>query len=633
MSGLGLSIARTVRARRLSLAAGPIAPPAEPPVFVLIAAGQSNAGGRTPRTAEDTDVANVFQFDCWPASPTFRTIIADITPVLHPWPLLDNGSEHGDFVGPAEYAARQLREDRPDARIVIVGASRGSQAMTGPTATWNPGNPGGAVFETMIDNANRAMAAAAARWPQATIRPLMFFVQGEQDANNDTARATYRAALTQFVATVRARITGATDMPVVIGSMVPDKWVLDEPTYFASYAAINAAHVDVSLSVPGVHYARGPSDPSQLNDNIHYMPAAAVRAQGRAIGRAFGMQPGPVVTSPASATVTVGQPLSLPLTSAADHATFAVTGGADAARFAVSDPYLEPKLVFAGDAPVVGDYAVTVQARNGSGQWGPAQACAITVAAAAAYAPASAFTAGEPGGVWDLTVSANLFQDRAGTIPVTGPDQPVGMVRDASPNGNHLRAINDGVGRPMLRRDANARLYLDFAGEQGLTGAPFSPNDPRYSVVAGIAALAQADKPTIGVFGAAPSYNTMEVMRTGGADAVLTMWTASGGGYGPWQQPQVAGAFDGTIRVLSSQFAGPYQLIRMRDATGPWDEQNKVWWEVPLALTQTAVGHRPGTAAMFTGRIYSFAAIGRVLSDADIANWESWVAARAGVVL
>ena len=42
------------------------------------------------------------------------------------------------------------------------------------------------------------------------------------------------------------------------------------------------------------------------------------------------------------------------------------------------------------------------------------------------------------GGYWDLTDTATLFQDSAGTTPVTAASQPVGRVLDKSGQGNHF---------------------------------------------------------------------------------------------------------------------------------------------------------------------------------------------------
>lgn len=54
------------------------------------------------------------------------------------------------------------------------------------------------------------------------------------------------------------------------------------------------------------------------------------------------------------------------------------------------------------------------------------------------WTPALLFQNGEQGGAWDFTSAQGLFQDAAGTVPVTDPGDPIGMATDLSGNGNHM---------------------------------------------------------------------------------------------------------------------------------------------------------------------------------------------------
>lgn len=53
------------------------------------------------------------------------------------------------------------------------------------------------------------------------------------------------------------------------------------------------------------------------------------------------------------------------------------------------------------------------------------------------------FSASKPGVIFDPTDITTLYQDRAGTTPVTAAGQSVGYRRDKSGRGNHQTAIND----------------------------------------------------------------------------------------------------------------------------------------------------------------------------------------------
>jgi hypothetical protein len=62
--------------------------------------------------------------------------------------------------------------------------------------------------------------------------------------------------------------------------------------------------------------------------------------------------------------------------------------------------------------------------------------------ASTAFSPASLFTTGEPGAWYDPSDLTTLFQDSAGTTPVTTPGQSVGRMLDKSGRGNHATQSN-----------------------------------------------------------------------------------------------------------------------------------------------------------------------------------------------
>lgn len=74
---------------------------------------------------------------------------------------------------------------------------------------------------------------------------------------------------------------------------------------------------------------------------------------------------------------------------------------------------------------------------------------------------ASLFARGEQGGWYDPSDLSTLFQDAAGTIPVTGVEQPVGRVLDKSGRGNHATQTTT-ASRPVL----SARVNLLTKTEQ-----------------------------------------------------------------------------------------------------------------------------------------------------------------------
>jgi len=68
------------------------------------------------------------------------------------------------------------------------------------------------------------------------------------------------------------------------------------------------------------------------------------------------------------------------------------------------------------------------------------------------WTPLQLFLAGEKGFWYDPSDLSTLFQDAAGTIPVTADGDPVGLMLDKSGNGNHASQSVSGA-RPVYRTD------------------------------------------------------------------------------------------------------------------------------------------------------------------------------------
>jgi hypothetical protein len=83
-------------------------------------------------------------------------------------------------------------------------------------------------------------------------------------------------------------------------------------------------------------------------------------------------------------------------------------------------------------------------------------------------APRLLFLRGEQGGWWDPSDRETLFQDAAGTVPVTTLGQPVGRILDKSDNGNHLVQTGD-ASRPTWQARSNLLLATTTLATQSVT--------------------------------------------------------------------------------------------------------------------------------------------------------------------
>ena len=91
------------------------------------------------------------------------------------------------------------------------------------------------------------------------------------------------------------------------------------------------------------------------------------------------------------------------------------------------------------------------------------------------FNPISWFLKGEPGAWYDPSDLTTLFQDSAGTTPVTAVEQPVGLMKDKSGRGNHAFQGDMTTGaaakRPMLSARTNILLATATLSTQSVTSS------------------------------------------------------------------------------------------------------------------------------------------------------------------
>jgi hypothetical protein len=78
-------------------------------------------------------------------------------------------------------------------------------------------------------------------------------------------------------------------------------------------------------------------------------------------------------------------------------------------------------------------------------------------------APSQILISSSPGFAFDVSNISSLWQDAAGTIPVTEPGDPVARVDDVSSQGNHALQADTNK-QPTYQIDVNGNAYLDFDG-------------------------------------------------------------------------------------------------------------------------------------------------------------------------
>lgn len=87
-----------------------------------------------------------------------------------------------------------------------------------------------------------------------------------------------------------------------------------------------------------------------------------------------------------------------------------------------------------------------------------------------AWTPSLLFSSGQRGAYYDPSDLSTLFQDSAGTVPVTAVGQPVGKMLDKSGRGYHLTQSNSTAQRPTYQTDVGGFSYLQFVPNSVLYG-------------------------------------------------------------------------------------------------------------------------------------------------------------------
>lgn len=349
---------------------------------------------------------------------------------------------------------------------------------------------------------------------------------------------------------------------------------------------------------------------------------------------------GPVWAS--GATASAGNNNTLAYLMAATDAlsppvSYSIVGGADAAQFETSGTTL--RWVSNGTKAYTpggdNDYVVTLRATDSLGYYTDLTVT-VTVLAYSLSSLSSYYSGGIAGMVWDLTDSNTLFQDIAGTTPVTAAGQPVGKIIDVSGNGNHWTASANDSTRPTYQVDGDSKPYLDFSGAQYLIApTPFMNNTSRVmTAVFGIYAATNSAQNTLLGCSSTSSANPFVMMSTWTSIPQFDLRVRNDAN-GESAITSRASMLNSTKRVMTSQLhsaGGKVRNAASRPAGGGDGAYATQSYTLSgtFTFTRAGMGCRPiaTPTAFYTGRIYSGAAINSALDDAAVKVFEDWAAAR-----
>lgn len=246
------------------------------------------------------------------------------------------------------------------------------------------------------------------------------------------------------------------------------------------------------------------------------------------------------------------------------------------------------------------------------------------------------FKRGEQG-VWlDPSDHSTLFQDVAGSVPITAPGQQVALARDKSGRGNHF-VQPVALARPVLQTDGLGHWWLAFDGVDDfmVSAAPLNlSSTSKLAIIAGL----RSDPLTGSSIWAELSTisNSLPGAFYVGAPVVST-GTQYGTAFYLGSPPGVSG----TLQLRSEFLAVPRVVTYRVDTSVSVRSRIDGGGEVNTATTRGGnfagtqklyLGARAGTSAFFKGRLYSLVIRGAETADAQVIPGEAFIADKMGLV-
>jgi hypothetical protein len=252
---------------------------------------------------------------------------------------------------------------------------------------------------------------------------------------------------------------------------------------------------------------------------------------------------------------------------------------------------------------------------------------------ASEWTPAALFASGEQGAWYDPSDFSTMFQDTAGTVPVTAVGQSVARINDKSGRGNHATQATTAA-RPLLEQDAGGRYYLRFDGvDDGMATSSinFTATD-KMTLLAGVLSSSTAASGCIFALSSTP-FST-----PGGARHFVN--NNAGGTYTPGA---VMSALRGTGErgIFVQSVTGAFVSSSIYDGALVDNETTLRINTVPATSTATdsgltAFANQPIyigsllTGTRLNGRIYSLIVRGAASNTDQITAAETWVNGKTG---
>jgi len=238
----------------------------------------------------------------------------------------------------------------------------------------------------------------------------------------------------------------------------------------------------------------------------------------------------------------------------------------------------------------------------------------------------SLFSNGEQGAIYIPRPVVNgaqaLFQDAAGTVPVTSDGDPVGKMLDQSGNGNN--ATQEVNGRRLVYRTDGVLHWLQVDGVDDNMGHPYSSGTSNLTLAASGSTTKNSERQQL-ISAGEPNFKLTSLIwvRVSNSDS-----------WGTFSNGEKASG--------DSAFNTPIVMINVGNYTS---EVQNLYTNGQLAATFTGMfpgdsndrrfigSQYAGGTGLMEGRIYGIAALGRETTPSELSDLNEYLADLAGVTL
>ena len=247
------------------------------------------------------------------------------------------------------------------------------------------------------------------------------------------------------------------------------------------------------------------------------------------------------------------------------------------------------------------------------------------------FTPLNLFSTGEQGAWYDPSDITTLFQDDAGTVPVTATGDPVGRMLDKSGNGHHATQATAGS-RPIYR-NSGGLSWLEFDGVDDFLATAsinFTATD-KMSAWAGVTKSSDAAATILFELSANINLNNGAFSITAPNSPAANYAARSKGTTlqdlieSPFSAPTTNTIFM-TADISGASISGRVDGAAFGPLLASQGTGN--YGNYPLYI-----GRRGGLTLPFTGRIYGLIIRGTLSGASSVLSAESYMATKAGITI